>query len=258
MSFTLGNPTGGALTAANTATGDRFPVVDVDVGASDTANKYMTAAELRKLMGRLRPDGVVKTPPLAADIGSTWSWVNQGSASASQNSTGGELEFIAPRTASDNWVMLVKTLPATPLTFTVEFDFEAPISGGTAMGIVYRESGTGEITTVAITSDSGRFSIGGLGMFSANWNSATSYNAQTTSLCDDFALPNLPKALRFSDNGTTLTSFLSWDGLNFTQLGSGVARTSFLTANQIGFCINNKGDDFQLTPAIMMRVRDVY
>jgi len=51
MSFTLGTPPGGALTAASAATGDKFPVVDIDVGASDNANKTMTAQELVKLTG---------------------------------------------------------------------------------------------------------------------------------------------------------------------------------------------------------------
>jgi len=47
---TLGSPTGGALTAANAAEDDKWPVVDTDVGASDSANKYMTTAEKRTLL----------------------------------------------------------------------------------------------------------------------------------------------------------------------------------------------------------------
>ena len=53
-----------ALTGANLATDDVFPVVETSEGAADTGNKKMTAAELAKGLDPLAKTAV--TTPLAA------------------------------------------------------------------------------------------------------------------------------------------------------------------------------------------------
>jgi len=55
MTFTLGNPPGGALTAADVVAADRIPMVKVSEGASDDGNVYMTVAEARLAFGAQPP-----------------------------------------------------------------------------------------------------------------------------------------------------------------------------------------------------------
>ena len=57
-----------ALTGANLATDDVFPVVETSEGAADTGNKKMTAAELAKGLGPL-PRTAVSTPLAAPSSG---------------------------------------------------------------------------------------------------------------------------------------------------------------------------------------------
>lgn len=70
--FKISASPGGALTAANTASGDLIPAVDVSVGASDSANVYVARDEFLKLMGvHIQPGGrltlVTATPVLTSD-----------------------------------------------------------------------------------------------------------------------------------------------------------------------------------------------
>lgn len=87
---TLGSPTGGALTAALAVDGDKIPIVDVSVGASDGANKYMLVSEARKLMGTVYGALITKSGSQALTTGAgetniTWSAVT------GYNVTGGDV-----------------------------------------------------------------------------------------------------------------------------------------------------------------------
>lgn len=239
--FKISASPGGALTAANTATGDLFPVVDVDVGASDNANKYMTAAELRKLMDRLRVDGTVKTPPLAADIGTTWSWVNQGSTSATQDDQG-NLSFTKPRTASDSVSLLVRTLPSTPYTVTMEIDWLGPTSNYAGFGIAMRDSSSGRICGLPwVNADTTLASLGGMVIAAPNYTNATTYNSGNATLVPTAApVAKPPRFIRVTDSGTNVQLYISEDGITFITTGSAASRTSFLaTPDQIGFGVNS-------------------
>lgn len=61
MTYSLGSPPGGTLTAAQSATDDKFPIVDTSVGADDAANKTITVAEAKAL---LAPSFTSTTPAL--------------------------------------------------------------------------------------------------------------------------------------------------------------------------------------------------
>lgn len=261
MTFSIGSPPGGALTAAQVAANDKFAVVDTSVGASDNANKTMTAAELIQLPALIRPDGsALKTPLATSDVGGgTWSWVNQNGATIA-NDARGSLVLGATRRTADNISAIMRSLPATPYTINLEFDLQVPARDYFVAGIMLRDSGSGRMVSAGLTFD--QTSYGGWALASAQYNSFSSFNASAILTSNNnYVRGTLPRFFRVTDNGTNFYFKASWDGLNFVDLKpAGTSRTSWLaTPNQVGFgfspYINTVDPGWD---AMQMIIRDVY
>jgi hypothetical protein len=109
------------------------------------------------------------TPPPSQ---STLTWVNQGTATAVD--INGGILLTAPANAGDSLRCLFKTMPATPYTFTILFDYDGFSSSFTGAGIAIRDSASGKIVTFMYSFLTSY--VYGTG----NWNSATSNSSSTT------------------------------------------------------------------------------
>ena len=172
-------------------------------------------------------DGVVgvEVPPTG------WTWVNQGAATV--DTSKGAIHLAAPSTAPTQLRAYVRTAPATPWTVTACVSLLPTLSttsGAFAVGgLVYRESGTGEMITFVVTwvydATASYYTI-----TSGKLNSATSFSAPY--FAHRIAAPGRVW-LRIADNGTNRISSWSNDGKNFAALHT-VSRTDWLTADQYG------------------------
>lgn len=169
------------------------------------------------------------TPPVDGDF----SWINQGT--ATKTTGNGYITLSDTDAGGDNIRLRYKSTPATPFSVTIAYILVG-CGGGTwshTGGLAVRQSSDGKII------------VGGSGYISSNnfalcqdFNSATSFaasNYQITGAGESGFGP--VRWIRYSDNGTNRTWALSPDGITWvTALTEG--RTTFLTADQIGFYLN--------------------
>lgn len=164
------------------------------------------------------------TPPIDSDF----TWVNQGGASVVADSQ--KIFLRAPLGVSTNLRIRIKSAPATPYTITAAF-LDANLGKNYAScGLIFRESGSGKLNTMAHTvfnaGDSAALEI-------VKFTNPTLYSSPHYVT----ALPLTPVGLvwyRIADNGTNRIFSVSPDGVNWIQVFS-VTRTDFLTADQVGF-----------------------
>lgn len=188
---------------------------------------------------------------LGHDTGSTWNsyplnrlkppvigaftWVNQGTATVTD--TNGMTVLATPNVSSgENLRLLVKSTPSTPYTVTACILPQSPIytSNGSyaQFGLCWRDSSSGKIITY------------GWGMqnypLSFSYDQWTNY---TTISANQFQYTTpmfAPFWIRLTDNGTTrLAEIGSSDGIVFTPVHTPVARTTFITPDQVGFFANS-------------------
>jgi hypothetical protein len=159
-------------------------------------------------------------------VDSQFSWVNQGGATTTQTASG--ITCFAPTQGlADNWRLRVKAAPATPYTITAYFLSNQLPSQADAL--IWRDSGTGKI-------------ILNLGQGGDTGGNVRKYTNPTT-YASDYVFGNSvsrPGWYRISDDGTLRKVFMSGDGLNWWLLHS-VARTDFLTPDQVGFAFQAYG-----------------
>lgn len=168
---------------------------------------------------------------------SSFTWVNQGSASASDDS--GMIKLTVPDEASINLRGLFRTPPATPYRVTAAFRIaQAPgdysASDSTHVGLAFRRTGTGAITTASV-----RY---GQAMAMWHWTSPTAFSVVVDTNMNYHESPR--QWIRIEDDGTDIKAFFSQDGNNWTQDGSawwqvGRAALGGGAPDQIGFYINS-------------------
>ncbi len=165
--------------------------------------------------------------------GPSWTWVNQGSATATI--ANGYLALTAPSSASQNARIYVQTAPATPYTVTSHFNVGGALSSTYWGGIVLRNSTSGRFLGIGQ-----RFTT----FFSyvmIRYASATSINAST------FATGNVGiqtfKYFKVDVTSTTATISASIDGLAFSPLTSETLATYINagggTVDQCGLFVDN-------------------
>lgn len=177
---------------------------------------------------------VAPTSGLAASapptVGSL-TWINQGSATASNPN--GNLLLTAPANATDSIRMLVKSLPATPYTFTIGYVIDSWTLPATLnTGICIRDSSSGRLIQWGTVATSGV----AYGIYVQYWNSATSWSSapKSSSMNGTLGLSSV-FFYRITDDGTNLTFSFSISGQTFTTFYGPVSRTAWLSSpNQIG------------------------
>lgn len=163
--------------------------------------------------------------PLTAPDDSAFAWVNQGGASTI--TTNGGIHLIAPAVAALNIRARVKSAPSTPYTITACFLGRAVGVNSANFGLLFRESGTGEIHVFEV-------------IFSTDWRLGSEKYTSATAASASYTLQPIlsympcPLWLRIADDGANRICSWSMDGQNWMVIHT-IGRTDFLTADQVGF-----------------------
>lgn len=172
--------------------------------------------------------------PLTPLDDSVFSWVNQGTSSTT--SAKGYVYLLGQ--LPNGTIQLrgrTKSAPSTPYTITMGLIPLLNSQSSFDLGLFFRASGAGTLATIGVNSNQGSASgESSISIVSRYWNSATSISA--TNAQSFIQLGSSMVWLRITDNGTNRISSYSVDGYNFITLFT-VGRTSFLTADQIGFFV---------------------
>lgn len=164
------------------------------------------------------------TPP---PIVSTWTWINQGSASATD--AGDAIQLVGTATSTASLRILKRTAPATPYTITAAFLMRMYKVATNNGGLCWRQSSDGKVITFPFIGNNGELGV-------TKYNSPTSANSNYT-----YNTPSLSIApmlwLRIADNGTNRICSWSPDGQNWLVVHT-IGRTDFMTADEVGFYVD--------------------
>jgi hypothetical protein len=164
--------------------------------------------------------------PFTTPVDSSFSWVNQGTATTT--ATQGGIFLHAPATAGNNGRFRVLSAPATPYTVTAYIDAVAFAVSFSQFGLAFRDSVSGNIKALD------QISSGGLLTLRVSyWTSATGELSAAGSVVINRAY----NWVQFSDDGVNRIYRVSPDGQNWIQFYS-ETRTTDMTANQVGFFAN--------------------
>lgn len=171
--------------------------------------------------------------PMTLPVDGSFSWVNQGSAGTS--TVNGAVVLTAPvGSNSDNLRLRVKSAPATPYTITIAFSALSWSLNYFMFGLVFRESSSGKLIICNYHTEAATW-----GFEVAKFNSPTSYSGSSPLTASGGAIHlNGLIWMRISDDNTNRKFDVSNDGQTWTNLYS-ETRTTFLTADQVGWGINN-------------------
>lgn len=169
------------------------------------------------------------TPPVDGDF----SWINEGT--ATKTTGNGYITLSDTDAGGDNFRLRVKATPSTPFSVTIAF-MAVGGGGGThsySAGLAVRQSSDGKLI------------IAGRGYVTSNNHAmCQDFNSPTSFAANNYFITGAANTmfgfvswLRYSDNGTNRTWSLSPDGITWVTVFS-EGRTTFLTADQIGFFIN--------------------
>lgn len=159
--------------------------------------------------------------PLSPPDLNSFTWVNQGSATAT-NTNGGIL-LTDPATATTNIRILKRPAPATPYKITVGFIPTIHMVTWSQVGIGFRQSSSGKLETISLLPTSTSYQVT---LRIARYNSATSFNTDAASV----NIIPMPRFFQLEDDGTTLFFRWSGDGYGFHTVYSESRTTWFTTS----------------------------
>lgn len=169
----------------------------------------------------------------------TFAWINQGTATIDTTFGGIFLHDVA--TASLNFRIRKKAAPATPYTITAAFIPQVIAANFHQFGLVFRESGTGKIHVFTYQQNSARL------LSSLKYASPTSFSATYVQQ----AAWSYPIVwLRIADDGVNRICSYSNDGQHWEVFHT-IGRTDFLTADEVGFCVDVESSGFGLGVALL-------
>lgn len=167
---------------------------------------------------------VVKPPAVAS-----FTWLNQNNALASDTNAGIYMRATASA-ATEDFNGLEIVAPATPFTVTAGWIPGLTADNYSGLGIYFRASGSGAIEPNQLLSISAQY------LFDVRrMTSPTVFSTDSSMIA---AYPMSPVWFKITDNGTSRLHYYSFDGLTWNNYFT-VGRTTFLTANRIGFFVWN-------------------
>lgn len=159
---------------------------------------------------------------------STWTWQNQGTATAvDSQDTIFWTSPVSPGSAT-NVRALFRALPATPYKITAVIMPALRAVATNMCGLYLRNATSGLVKGMVLGCSAAWPPF----LTVAKWNSLTSFNASYGGP----PIPQIPRPafLRIEDDGTTITWSYSEDGLNWIVAAS-TGHTDWVTADTIGF-----------------------
>src|SRR5262245_3319622 len=198
--------------------------------------------------GSIRIYGVAKTavsvptdPAFTLPVDSGFSWVNQGSGSLIVTPTSLTIHGPGTGSAATNMIARVKTAPTPPYTITAYLRGTSISKSFLSCGLLWRSSSGGQIHYVRLVGQTGT----SVQLFGDKFTSAVAYGSGYFSYwCGDL------NWFRLKDDGTNRITQISADGQDWVTVHS-VARTDFLTPDQVGFAIDTMNN---ATPNLDMSV----
>jgi len=168
---------------------------------------------------------LTKPPALA-----TFTWINQGGASASEVNGGIHLAGAG----GGNLQILKKAAPGTPYSIVaavLPLCIPADASGA---GLCWRQSADGKLVIAGVARTSGTnynpaFVV-------QKWTNPDTWSATYVAL----TLYNFPPFMKITDDGVNRICYFGVDGINWYQAHS-VGRADFLTADEVGFYVLQNG-----------------
>ena len=168
------------------------------------------------------------TPNLA---GGSFAWVNQGTATITDDATYVSSVLYVPGTEGTGLRIRKKTAPATPYNIYIALQPTILANNFNMYGLLWRDSASGKIVTLRVV-----YNGGDAELTVSKWDSATAFNSTYTTI----SFGNLSRSwggpltwLRIRDDGATRYSYISSNGLDWILFHS-VGRTDFLTPNEVG------------------------
>ena len=170
--------------------------------------------------------------PFTAPVDADFAWINQGGASVS--TTNGGIFLNAPVGAGNNQRIRKKAAPATPYTVSIGFIPMLYPASYSSVGLAWRQSSDGKLVTLRFYFD-GTTNVGHIQIALSKWTSASVFSANYFDSNFFGSLVGGPCLwARFADDGASRAVYISNDGINWMLLHA-VARTDFLTADEVGF-----------------------
>ncbi|HEX4381225.1 MAG TPA: hypothetical protein VH022_14380 [Candidatus Acidoferrum sp.] len=159
-----------------------------------------------------------------SSLSGSWTWVNQGPASAIVSNS--QLSLIAPAHSGDSLRVITQPAPSTPYQVRAKVALTFPSTANFAnAGMVFYDSVSGKLIGIHFSTSP---------VIIGEWNSTTSFNSNPSGT--SWPVGAGPWCyLQMEDDGTHLTFWLSTDGVNFVQQYQ-ASRTAFLPSgpNAVG------------------------
>lgn len=196
-----------------------------------TVTHVLSATSLKNIINE-RVIAAEMVPP----VESTFSWVNQGTATVAETQGWSYLSDDVSGTPSLK--LRVKSTPGTPFTKTLCFipNFNANTNSELA-GFVFRNSGSDELVVMAIKHSSG----GAPELRLVHYIDENTEDVVVQSWPITFVHCSSRIWLRVTDDGTDHKFYTSTDGVNF-NLFTTQANNAYTTADQYGYCLDPLGN----------------
>lgn len=159
----------------------------------------------------------------------SWSWTNQSSASIS---SAAGVEYLYTSTSAggaQNLNIREHNAPTAPYVITARIEPTQILETAAVFGLCFRESGSGKVAAIGV-----QYQVG-TGILILQNDYANPTTSPTVNMTPGIGAA--PPYLRIEDDNINRKYSYSYDGVHFTTLYS-VGRTSFLTADKVGFFIN--------------------
>ena len=173
--------------------------------------------------------------PVTPVVNGDFAWINQGGASI--DTTNGGVYISAPLNSGVSLRIRKKATPSTPYSITFAATYNLVNVDFQEAGLIFRQSSDGKLVVFWILSSSTSRLLQ-----VSTLNSATSFNANIFSMTLS-GMTGPVIWLRITDNGTNRLYSISSDGDHFIQVYS-EARTTFLTADEVGFMVNEGSNTY--------------
>ena len=199
---------------------------------SGSAAQAITLGSGLSLTGTTLSATGTTTPGYSRPALSSFTWVNQGVAAATDH-TNGPLTIMAPPSNGDNVRALVMAAPSVPYTLTIIVDLFAVAANYYSAGLALQNAVSGALVMFGKFFNS---SSSGVVLTASHYTNPTTYKSNTALL--SFPPMYGQMALRAVNDGTNLTYLASRTGFDWLQISQEIISVAG-SPDHIGFFVNS-------------------